>query len=107
MITSNFERQHGGKIAMLLYGAWLTFGLAVSGCTDNQMARDGGGTATMTNPEPSKYVLISASWKNDSLWVLWYDPAQNECIYKEKSAYGAFEGTYKIEQCNVAGIKAK
>lgn len=42
--------------------------LLTSACTDNQRARSFGGTATVDLPEGRK--LVTASFKQDNLWLL-------------------------------------
>jgi len=77
----------------------LVFALAllVSGCTDNNMARFGG-TASLNKPDPS-WQLINITWKEQSLWTLWYEPSSGKCYFKEDSPYGVAQGTVVVEQC--------
>lgn len=72
----------------------LFFAIIFTACTDNRMAREYGGTQTITL-EPG-YKLVEATWKGDNLWYLvepmeeGYIPSKKEFI--ESSSYGLYEG---------------
>lgn len=63
-------------------------------CTENQRARNFGGTETIKLPAGE--MLISATWKQDALWYLTgpmpdsYIPQTKKFI--ETSSYGVWEG---------------
>lgn len=71
-----------------------------TGCTENQMARSWGGTATETLPPGQK--LVTMTWKQDSMWVLTRpmraDEQPETYTFKEKSNFGAIEGTVIIKE---------
>lgn len=59
-----------------------------------------GGESVVTLPK--KYKLIYATWKEDSLWLLYRPFRAGEkaetFIYKEESGYGIIEGTVYIKE---------
>lgn len=62
-----------------------------SSCTDNQRARQWGGTEEIILPK--NHVLITATWKNDEMWILTKDTVTDINYFKEKSNWGVLEGT--------------
>jgi hypothetical protein len=76
----------------------------LQGCTDQNVARNYGGTATIKNPDPEHLVFVSASWKDTSMWVVWFNSSKNECIYKENSSYGVYQGAIIIQECNFGKV---
>lgn len=70
-------------------------------CTDNQMARNFGGTEVI-NLEPGKR-LINITWKgneNANLWILTKQDTTKPTTYsfKEKSGHGLMEGEVIINE---------
>lgn len=69
--------------------------MGVSACTDNQRAKNFGGTAKVELPAGQK--LVNATWKNDHLWYLTKPMQQNDIAetlsFKESSNFGLVEGT--------------
>ncbi len=65
-----------------------------SGCTENQRARNFGGTSEIVLPKNKK--LIIATWKNDSLWYLTREMKADEqpesYVFKEDSSFGVMQG---------------
>lgn len=65
-----------------------------SGCTDNQSARNWGGTSTINLEENKK--LLNATWKGESLWILTRQMRPGDVAetyeFKEKSSFGLIEG---------------
>ena len=57
-----------------------------------------GGVMTISVPEGQRH--ISATWKDDNLWVENYDPATNTCIFAEYSKGNLLEGRVRIKNCN-------
>ena len=57
-----------------------------------------GGVMTVTVPDGQHH--ISATWKDDNLWIENYDPATNTCIFNEYSRGNLLEGRVKIKNCN-------
>ena len=68
--------------------------LITTACTENQRARNFGGTETIKLPAGQR--LVIATWKQDNLWYLTepmasdYSPRKKEFI--ENSSYGVLEG---------------
>lgn len=73
--------------------------LVLTGCTDNTRARSWGGTSSLKKPNES-WQLVNITWKENSLWALWYEPSTNKCFFKEDSSFGAIQGTVVIEKCD-------
>ena len=86
----------------LLLFSLLSLLVAVTSCSDQDIARNWGGEATIILPKGEK--LIEATWKDQSdLWYLTepmkpgYEPQVK--IFRESSSYSGFDGTVKfIEQ---------
>jgi len=57
-----------------------------------------GGVMNISVPEGQRH--ITATWKDDNLWVENYDPATNTCIFAEYSKGNLLEGRVKIKNCN-------
>ena len=85
------------KTITILLASLLFAGLS---CTDNERAKNYGGTMTVKVPKGNK--LESATWKGDELWYL-YRPfregEQPETHYlDEDSVYGIFTGRVQFEE---------
>lgn len=69
-------------------------------CTDNEMAKNFGGTMTVDLDAGKK--LENVTWKENELWLLTRDmrPGENaeKWEFNEKSSYGVLEGTIKINE---------
>lgn len=65
-----------------------------TGCTQNQMAKQFGGTAKIELPAGKK--LVVATWKDQSLWYLTRDRRSDEkaenYTFQEESSFGMVEG---------------
>jgi hypothetical protein len=72
--------------------------ISLSSCTENSRAKNFGGTAKITLPKGEK--LVTATWKESSLWYLTRpmhdDEVAEEYYFKEESSFGVWEGTYVI-----------
>ena len=75
------------KIILIIATAAIAF---LSSCTDNQRARQFGGTETVDIPEGR--VLVNCTWKQDDLWLLTKDTTTGEMLFNEKSSWGVMEG---------------
>ena len=66
-------------------------------CTDNQRAKNWGGTMNITVPAGEEFV--NATWKNNDLWIITRDKANpNKFYMHESSNFGVMQGTVKITQ---------
>jgi hypothetical protein len=70
--------------------------LAFASCTDNQRARNFGGTETIKLEPNEKF--INVTWKQDNLWVVVQDTVTGVFYAKEKSSYGLMEGKVIIQK---------
>lgn len=57
-----------------------------------------GGVMTVTVPNGQHH--ISATWKDDNLWVENYDPVSNTCHFNEYSRGNLLQGKVTIKNCN-------
>jgi hypothetical protein len=57
-----------------------------------------GGVMTIAVPEGQMH--ISATWKEDNLWIENYDPKTNACYFSEYSKGNVLQGRVTIENCN-------
>lgn len=73
----------------------IAFLILLLACTQNQRARQFGGTATINLPANQK--LVVATWKNDSLWYLTRpmraDESPESYWFQEDSSFGIMQGT--------------
>lgn len=69
-------------------------------CTENQRAKEYGGTAKITLPPNKK--LINVTWKETNLWYLTRPMTPSDSAetytFQEESSYGIWEGTYIIKE---------
>lgn len=70
---------------------------------ENIAARKWGGTLTIHLPENAR--LMNMTWKEDSVWYLYYDPASGTCVFKEDSRHGLIEGGVVVKSCNPLGLQ--
>lgn len=83
------------KRLLIVLGFILVFALLAStGCTENQMAKNFGGTMKIDVPPGNK--LINATWKDAELWYLYrpFETGETPTVitFQEKSQYGMNEG---------------
>lgn len=57
-----------------------------------------GGRMSIAVPEGQYH--ITATWKEDNLWIENYDPKTNECIFSEYSRGNLLEGRVIIKNCS-------
>jgi hypothetical protein len=57
-----------------------------------------GGVMSISVPEGQLH--ITATWKDDNLWIENYDPKTNNCIFTEYSKGNLLEGRVTIKNCN-------
>lgn len=57
-----------------------------------------GGVMTVSVPEGELH--ISATWKDDHLWIENYNPVTNICHFREYSRGNLLQGEVKIKNCN-------
>lgn len=73
---------------------------AISGCTQQQRARNFGGTASENLPPNRK--LVNLTWKETHLWILTRPMTANDVAetyeFKESSSMGLVNGTVIIKE---------
>ena len=72
--------------------------VSLVGCTDNQRARNYGGTAKEVLPAGQK--LVTMTWRQDNMWILTRPMREGEVAesytFKESSSFGLIQGTVVI-----------
>jgi hypothetical protein len=71
--------------------ALLTAAATITSCTDNQRAKNWGGTETITL-KPNERVL-NVTWKETEMWICTQDTTTGVVYFREKSNWGMMEGT--------------
>jgi hypothetical protein len=73
---------------------------AMTGCTQQQMAKSYGGTVTIQVPKGQK--VVSATWKEADLWYLTRPMRQDEQpetqTLRESSGFGVMQGTVILQE---------
>jgi len=65
---------------------------------EQMFVKNYGGVMTISVPEGQ--VHLSATWKEDHLWIENYDPKTNACYFTEYSKGHVLQGRVTIENCN-------
>jgi hypothetical protein len=78
------------KLAVILFAATL-----LSSCTENEIAKNYGGTVNLK--VPNNCVVITATWKESNLWVLYKDTTNNKVFLIEDSQFGMWNGRVNFE----------
>lgn len=80
--------------------AVLTTMMSLTSCTQNEIAKNYGGTMNYDLPAGEK--LVNVTWKEDHLWILTKPMKASDSvesyIFHEKSSYGIMEGTINIKE---------
>lgn len=63
---------------------------------DNMLTRNWGGKMEVAVPKHCK--VVSCTWKQDNLWVLYTDTMTNQTVFKEYSRSGLLEGEVRLVQ---------
>jgi hypothetical protein len=75
--------------------------VTLTACTDNNRARNWGGTEDLEVPADRKFVNVT--WKENQLWIVTKDRTAADSTYdtyrfQEKSSWGVLEGTIVITE---------
>lgn len=62
-----------------------------------------GGVMSVTVPDGQRH--ISATWKDENLWIENYDPETNTCHFSEYSKGNLLQGNVQIKNCKPLLIK--
>lgn len=86
------------KRNLFIIGLILIVIMALSACTDNQMAKNFGGSMTVEVAPDRK--LVNLTWKDDELWVLERQRKAGEqpdtYMFEEHSSFGVIQGKVVI-----------
>ena len=97
-------KMNSWRTAMALAAATLFIGWAAYFFYFQQLfVKRWGGVMTISVPQGQQH--ITATWKDDNLWVENYDPVTNTCIFAEYSKGNILEGRVKIKDCNPISLK--
>ncbi len=86
----------------MILAAILMLGISVllGNCTQNQKAKDYGGTAKLELPVNQKLIVVT--WKDSDLWYLTREMVKGDTAitytFQEKSSWGVWNGTYIISE---------
>ena len=64
---------------------------ALSACTENQRARQFGGTEEVKLNQNE--IVLNVTWKQDQMWICTKDTSTGISYFREKSNWGVLEGT--------------
>lgn len=74
--------------------------MILTSCTENNRAKNWGGSATIDLPKGKK--LVTITWKENQLWYLMRDMKTDEQAdsysFHEESSWGLIEGTVIIKE---------
>lgn len=65
---------------------------------EQMLVKRWGGSMQIQVPEGQYH--IGVTWKDDNLWIQNYDPASNQCIFREYSRGSVLEGEVRLRNCN-------
>ena len=94
--AARLDRWRGALIgaAVILFIGWVAFFFYFQ----QLFVKRWGGVMSISVPDGQ--VHITATWKDDNLWIENYDPATNRCIFTEYSKRNLLEGKVTIKNCN-------
>lgn len=102
------KRTKPGEPRAILVGVLVGLAVAVlsvvlwKGVLENIAARKWGGTMTISLPANAR--LMNMTWKEDSVWYLYYDQGSGNCYFKEDSRHGLIEGGVIVKSCKPLGL---
>lgn len=64
-----------------------------------------GGVMTVSVPSGQQH--ITATWKDENLWIENYDPVKNTCHFEEYSKGNVLQGKVTIKNCNPIALQGK
>jgi hypothetical protein len=85
---------------MVVTGMIVVMFLAVVGCTEQERAKNFGGSTIVELPEGKKLVMVT--WKESEIWILTRDMREDDSVetydFSEKSSWGILEGSVTIKE---------
>jgi hypothetical protein len=79
---------------VIIVMAWLAYHFYY----EQSFVKHYGGIMSVKVPEGQMH--LSATWKDDHLWIENYDPKSNTCYFSEYSKSHLLQGEVSIENCN-------
>jgi hypothetical protein len=83
------------KLAIITFAS-----IMLASCTENEMAKNFGGSMTVNLPQGQK--LVNITWKENELWYLSKPMSSTDSAetytFQEKSSYGIQEGTITLKE---------
>ena len=83
--------------ALVLFVGWAAYFFHFQ----QSFVKNWGGVMTISVPEGERH--ITATWKDDNLWVENWDPKTNTCHFREYSRGNMLQGRVSIKNCNPLG----
>lgn len=87
----------------------LLLALLLVGCTEQEAAKNFGGSMHMDLPQGRKLVVVT--WKEDNLWYLTRPMRKDERAeaykFEESSSWGVWQGTINIVEHNSPGMEER
>jgi len=95
-VIGRFVRWNYGLLAavIVVFIGWVAFYFKY----EQMFVKNYGGIMSIKVPDGQLH--LSATWKEDHLWIENYDPKTNICHFTEYSKGHVLEGHVKIENCN-------
>jgi hypothetical protein len=96
VLAGRMNSMFGGLVvaAVILVGGWAAYYFHF----EQIFVKRFGGVMSIAVPRGQQH--ISATWKNDNLWIENYDSATDTCIFSEYSRGNLLEGRVLIKRCN-------
>ncbi len=80
--------------AVVLFTGWAVYYFYL----EQVFVKRWGGVMTIKVPDGQYH--ITATWKEDNLWVENYDPKTNACVFSEYSRGNLLQGRVTLKNCN-------
>jgi len=96
LFGARFANWKGASIAagIILFVGWSSYYFYLQ----QVFVKRYGGVMNVSVPKGQYH--ITATWKDDNLWIENYDPRENICIFSEYSKGNLLEGKVTIKNCN-------
>jgi hypothetical protein len=90
-----------GASIIVLFAGWATYYFHFQ----QIFVKRYGGVMSVTVPDGHHH--ISATWKDENLWIENYNPKNNSCSFEEYSKSNVLQGKVTIKNCNPIALKPR
>jgi hypothetical protein len=97
LARANYRAAALGSLIVILLAGWMAHVFYF----EQVFVKRYGGVMTITVPDGQRH--ITATWKEDNLWVENYDPDTNTCFFSEYSRGNLLQGRVLIRNCTPLG----